>query len=178
MLLYCTIELSDKNKQQIESEILYLFDDHPEYMWYPAINYRINLYSWTNVESDLYEKLKEKMESLLFEMQSFQLYSQEYVVKIGSRIDIFLNFQEGKQYRKLGETINNFFSPQIKFDHIPHIGLARYKIPSKQQYSHLKNQLEKLDTNVEIAVQSVNLAKVTDFGNGDKKYDIIDSIKF
>lgn len=178
MLVSCTIDLSKEVKSQIEKESSTVFDSHPEYLWYDASEYALTLYSWPTVEPDLVDKLSDKLSELLFEQERFALFGFKYVVKIGSRIDVQLEFQEDRRYRALVDSITNFFSPEVKANHVPSIPLARYKIPSKQQYSHLKNQLAKIKSEVELTVDGVSLTKVTDFGNGIRKYEHLRKIQF
>lgn len=178
MLVYCTIDIPQEAKKQIEKESAPVFSLHPEYLWYDADGYAITLYSWPSVEPDLVDKLSDKLSELLFEQERFALFGFKYVVKIGSRIDVQLEFQEDRRYRELVDSITGFFSPDGKANHIPSIPLARYKIPSKQQYSHLKNQLAKIKSEVELSVESVSLTKVTDFGNGIRTYDHLKKIQF
>jgi len=178
MLVSCTIKLPDEVTKQIENETLALFELHPEYLWYDIADYRLTTYFWPDVEIDLFEKLSKKLNDLLFEQRTFTLYGLKYVVKIGSHIDILLQFQEEKRFRALVESVSQYFSPDLEPQVVPFLPIARYKIPSKQQYSHLKNQLAKLKTKAEFSVDSVSLTKTTDFGNGIKKYEDLSMIGF
>lgn len=178
MLVSCTIELPDEVKKQIEKETKVVFDVHPEYLWYDIADYHLTFYSWPDVEADLVDKLSEKLTSLLFEQKHFVLYGLKYVVKISNHIDVVLQFQEDRVYRALVESVASYFSPELKPTFVPLLPIARYKIPSKQQYSHLKNRLEKIKTEVEIPVTTLSLCKVTDFGNGIRKYEELKKIQF
>lgn len=178
MLVSCTINLPEEVRKQIETETSALFKLHPEYLWYDIADYRIILYSWPDVENDLIGKLSEKLHDLLFEQKSFTLYGLKYTVKIGNHIDILLHFQEENIYRALIGSISSYFSPSMEPQAVPFLPIARYKIPSKQQYSHLKNQLAKLETKVEFSVEGISLTKTTDFGNGIKKYEDLSKIGF
>ncbi len=177
MLVSCTIELPEEVKKQIENETRTMFDLHPEYLWYDSTDYRIPIYSWPNVETDLTEKLSDKIATLLFEQKPFTLSGLRYAVKISNRIDIVLQFQEDKKCSDLVESIETYFNQGNSSKYVPLLPVARYKIPSKQQYSHLKNRLEKIKTAVEIPVNSLSLCKVTDFGNGIRKYEDLKTIK-
>ncbi len=178
MLVSCTIELPAEVTKQIEKETKALFNTHPEYLWYDIADYHLTFYSWPNVEPDLVDKLSEKLTILLFEQKQLVLYGLKYVVKISNHIDVALQFQEDRTYRALVESVVNYFSPELKPVFVPLLPIARYKIPSKQQYSHLKNKLEKIKTGVEIPVSAMSLCKVTDFGNGIRKYEELKKIMF
>ncbi len=178
MLVSCTIELPEEVKKQIEKETKVLFNAHPEYLWYDIADYHLTFYSWPNVESDLIDKLTEKLTTLLFEQKQLILYGLKYVVKISNHIEVVLQFQEDRVYRTLVESVVSYFSPELKPAIVPLLSIGRYKIPSKQQYSHLKNKLERIKTEVEIPVNALSLCKVTDFGNGIRKYEELKKICF
>jgi 2'-5' RNA ligase len=178
MLVSCTIDIPEGVKKQIEKETSVVFDAHPEYLWYEVAEYRIPLYQWASVEPDLVEKLSEKVSALLFEQKPLVLYSLKYAVKISSHIDVVLLFQEDRRYRSIVESIVGFFSPEVKPVFVPMLPLARYKIPAKQQYTHLKNTLSKMETKIEVPVDTLSLCKTTDFGNGIRKYQELGKIRF
>lgn len=178
MLVSCTIDVPEIVKKQIEAETAGLFALHPEYLWYDIADFYIPLFQWNDVEPDLVEKLSSKIAELMFEQKKFILYSEKYVVKISNHIDVVLHFQEDRRYRELVKTVSQFFAPELKPSFVPSVPVARYKIPSKQQYSHLKNQLSKIKTEVEVGVDGIGICKVTDFGNGIRKYDRLTNIKF
>lgn len=171
MELCLAINLTDKNKKDIEKETSHLFDDYKEFLWYEPNEYILPIYSWSNVEVDLVEKLSTKIKDSLFDNNTFELFSIKYVVKISSRIEIFLVFQREAKYTRLVRTIEDEFS-QVGIptpDDEARLAIARYKIPSRQQYTHLKNKLEKIETDIHVAVDRVSLFKVTQFGNGAKE---------
>lgn len=176
MLVYCTIELTEDTRRLIEKESEPIFIDHQEFLWYGADNYRVMIYAWQNVETDLVEKLTEKVTELVSNQKPFYMFGLRYAVKIGTRIDIQLDLQEDRNYRDLVESLQAFFNPGVSISSLAHIALARYKIPSKQQYSHIKNQLEKIKTDTEIFVDALSIMKVTQFGNGINKQEEIAKI--
>lgn len=176
MLVYCVIEVPEGIKKQIEEESKTIFNDHKEFLWYDPKYYAIELYVWHDMEDDLVVPLQSKIEDLVGGERPFHLYGLKYAVKIGNHIDIQLDIQDDKSYRNIVKSMSGYFQPDADPQILAHIALARYKIPSKQQYSHLKNQLAKISTNVEIPVDNLTLMKVTQFGNGLKTYEKISSI--
>ncbi|HNQ31761.1 MAG TPA: hypothetical protein PKJ68_04730 [Candidatus Woesebacteria bacterium] len=176
MVVSCTIDIPQETKLLIEHETSSLFELHPEYVWLEPNHYCIPLYTWQDVSVDLIEKLQQKITDVLFEQSAFTLYGLQYKVKISDHIDIVLEFQTDRHYRTLAQAISEFFGEQKTSNAPPMLLLARYKVPSKQQYTHLKNKLSKLVTNTEIAVHHVSLQKVTDFGHGVKTFEHVGSV--
>lgn len=162
------IELSSSTKSKVEDESLKIFNKHKEFLWFDPQEYRIPLFTWSAVEVDMIPKLTEKLEAILFETDRFTIFAHEYVVKISSRIDIFLQFQHEAKFTRLIRTLGDglYGTGRILQEDFPMLAIARYKIPAKQQYSHLKNDLAKLKTEVEIPVESLSLVHVTQFGKG------------
>lgn len=168
MELCFTIELPLAVKDQIGKETIKLFEDYKEFLWYDPQEYRIVLHVLHAVDGELLPKLQEKVEAMLFEVNTIQLFAHAYVIKIASRIDIKLEFQREAHFTRLVRLIADTFAGVgiPGDDNYASVALARYKIPSKQQYSHLKNKLERLETAVELAVTEVTVCKMTEFGKG------------
>lgn len=176
MVVSCTIDIPQETKLLIEHETSSLFELHPEYVWFEPNHYCISLYTWQDVSVDLIEKLEQKIADVMFEQPAFTLYGLQYKVKISDHIDIVLEFQPDRHYRKAVKALGDFFGEKNTISASPILVIARYKVPSKQQYTHLKNKLSKLVTNTEIAVHHVSLQKVTDFGHGVKTYEHVGSV--
>lgn len=176
MVVSCTIDIPKSAQDVIAEETAMLFELHPEYVWFDPKEYHIPVYTWQDVSPDLLHKLTIKIDQLFFDQSQFFLYGAQYIVTITSHIDIALAFQAERSYRQLIRTLHGYFGEQKQTPDNPQLCLARYKIPSKQQYSHLKNKLEKLTTSVELSVDHVSLQKVTDFGHGVKTYETIETI--
>lgn len=178
MELCLAIELTPENKKLIEKESAEIFEDYKEFLWYDPQEYRIPLFTWSKVEEDLVPKLVEKINDVLFETEQFDIFGSDYVVKIGSRIDLYLRFQREAKFTRLVRSLSDAFygSGIASPEDFAMVAIARYKIPAKQQYSHLKNKLEKLKTDVHLDVKTLSVLKITEFGKGAKEGKILASV--
>lgn len=170
------IDPGEKVRTLIAQETRSVYDAHHEYLWYDPTQYSIDIYSWHNVEQDLIDTLIEKVSAILYDIETFTLYGHQYAVRISSRIDIQLEFQHDQHHRRIVRTLTDTFASSAGTLPPPFIPVARYKVPSKQQYSHLKNTLAKIETSVEVPVTSLLMAKVTEFGHGVRRYEMIRDI--
>jgi hypothetical protein len=168
MHVSCTIELPNDQKRLIQSETEQLRQDHAEFHWKPLHDLKIDIVQFPHVEDDLIDSLVQKLEQLTVDVKPFQLFAHEYRVKIAHVIDIQLAFQHLGAYTQMHSMIHGFFHSQPSSHMDPVIQIARYKIPSKQQYKHLKNTLEKCATNVECLVNELVIHKVTFFGKEEQ----------
>jgi hypothetical protein len=179
MEICLAIELSDDQKKLIESETAKLYGDYGEFLWYDTKQYRIVLYAWNGVEKNMLPKLSQKIEDLVFDIDPFIMYSRNYFVSIGAtRIDLHLGFQREAKFTRLMRSLEHclYGSGTASKDDNASISIARYKVPSKQQYMHLKNKLERMATDVIVNVDKLSLVHLTDFGHGAKEGVVLDEI--
>jgi 2'-5' RNA ligase len=163
MHLFCTIELPQEVKDRIADETSLLRCNHPEYDWFPPDRWRITLYYWPHVPNELVLPLQRKVEELTFEERPFVIFGLRYCVFIQNHIEIRLQLQQSNNIKRIGRSLHDYFAGIVSYQSPPYffIPLARYKIPAKQQYSHLKNTLEKISCDFELCVSELSLQKTT-----------------
>lgn len=159
MRLFLAIELSDEIKRKVESDIDALRKDYPDFRWVPWENYHIVIQFFG--ETNSYDKMKKIIEDLVFDKESFYLYSTNVNLFLHNNITIYLNFRREKKLENLAETVKKSLITESKDSKrfIPHLTLARCRIPSKQQYFVLKKRLEKIRVDVEFPVKKIALFK-------------------
>ena len=62
-----------------------------------------------------------------------------------------------KMLEQIVENVRRVFSIADEKEYIPHLTIARYKVPSKQQYLLIKKKLENLNIDLEISVKNISL---------------------
>ena len=70
---------------------------------------------------------------------------------IQNNISIFIDFRREKEIERISESINEV----EKF--VPRLILAKYKIPSKQQYFVIKKRLSNLEVDISFKVNKLSL---------------------
>ncbi len=169
MHISCTIELSAETKQLISQETEALRSEYAAFQWDRPSQYRLELFSLPNIEEDLIPQLIEKIKEMTVDTKPMVLFGFAYQVKITRQIDIQLTCQFLRPYETLVESLYTFFRQRTYTSKDPSIHLAKYRIPSKQQYTHLKNILEKTTTAVEIPINTLTISKMTYFGRGNSE---------
>ncbi len=163
MRLFLAIDIPEHLKENIDRKIYFLKKDYPNFAWVPKENFHITLFFFG--ETEKVEMISKKLNELIYDQQSFHLYITGADLFINKKIVIFLNFSREKKIEELAKKINAVFfpifnpnqqnQPHKKF--IPHLTIARTKIPSKQQYFLLKKKLLSIDINISFPVKEISL---------------------
>ena len=165
MRLFIGIEVPEKIKSKISSEIKELKKRYPTFKWVSEKNFHITLLFLGEVNEKKLEKIKQRLERCTFEAKQFYLFSYSFGLFIHRKIVIYIGFRREKEIEKLAALIRKEFKEYTsKENHkkfIPHITIARARIPSKQQYFVIKKLLSKLTTNFYFKVDRVVLYEST-----------------
>lgn len=159
MRIFLAIDIPDTVKKKLDDQLSELKKDQPFLNWIPSKNYHITLQFYGEVDN--VEKIKKRIENSVYDIPSFYMYSKGASLFIHHKIVLYIDFQRQKTLEELVSRIKPdadtpyHYSQQYKY--VPHLTIARYKIPSKQQYFHLKKKLEQLDIDVEFPVNKVTL---------------------
>jgi 2'-5' RNA ligase len=157
MRLFLAIELPTKAQQIINNSLKELRENYPDFNWVVSENYHVTLYFFGETEKK--EAIIERIKKNIFDQEGFHLYSGYLDFFMKKKIIIFLNFLREKKLEDLVKKINKEFyfdfSQQKKY--LPHLTLARCRIPSKQQYFVLKKRLKQINIVADFPVKKVNL---------------------
>jgi len=143
------IELSDKTKKQIVDQLADFRKLYPQFQWGRIEDYNILVHSFGEF-SDKKSTIK-LLETALYDKNTFYLYSFEVAMTIQNNISIFIDFRREKEIERISESINEV----EKF--VPRLILAKYKIPSKQQYFVIKKRLSNLEVDISFKVNKLSL---------------------
>lgn len=155
--LFLAIEFPEEIKNQIEQQLMPLKRDYPEYTWVPKHNYHVLIHHFGELPETRLEKVTQKIQDALYDTPSFYLYSYGTDLFLSKKIDLYVNFQREKKLEELESKIAQQFVSNINYKYTPHLSIARYKLPSKQQYYLLKKKLHNIEINTEFEVKSLAL---------------------
>lgn len=156
MRLFLAIDLPKKTKKDLSDQISQLKLDKPDFQWVTQDNYHVTLFYYG--ETNDLEEIKKELKDIFYDQESSHLYSAKVDLFMSKKILIYLGFSREKKIEKLEEKIRQKFSSfqkEVKF--IPHLTLARCRIPSKQQYFVLKKKLSKLNVEINFPVKKLTL---------------------
>lgn len=156
MKMMLKIELTDETRNQIIDQLSDFRKLYPQFQWEKTENYNILVHSFgefANKKSTI-----EKIESALFDKNLFYLYSFEVALTIGNNIVLFMNFRREKEIERISESIKEITTTMESSEkYEPKLLLAKYKIPSKQQYFVIKKRLSNLEVDISFKVNKLSL---------------------
>lgn len=156
MKLLLKIELADETKKQIVDQLADFRKLYPQFQWEKIENYNILVHSFGEFSDR--KLIISKLEVALFDKNTFYLYGFEFALTIQNNITIYLDFNREKEIERISERIREL-SPSMESSekYIPRLTLAKYKIPSKQQYFVIKKRLSNLDIDLSFKVSRLSL---------------------
>ena len=155
MRVFLAIDLPPTAKLQLDDQISSLKKEYAAFNWVAKDNFHITLHFFGEIDNIV--KIKDKIEQAVYDVSSFSLYSLGAGLFLNSKIVLFVNFKREKTLEDLvTKTKKNLhIEDPIKF--IPHLTIARAKIPSKQQYLHLKKKLQRLHIDIFFPIKKIYL---------------------
>lgn len=150
------IELSDETRQQIVDQMADFRKLYPQFQWEKVENYNIPVHSFGEFSDK--KSIIEKIETALFDKKLFYLYSFEVALTIGNNIVLYMDFRREKEIERISESIKGLTSRMESPEkYAPRLTIAKYKIPSKQQYFVIKKRLSNLEVDVSFKVNKLSL---------------------
>ena len=170
MRLFLAIDLPVKIKEKISNMIKNLKQEYQDFRWVSENNYHMTIYFFE--ENCSLNNMEEKIKRAIFDIYPFYLYSSQGQLFIRKKVLLYLGFRKNKELEKMASNIIKTFSPKKKIKFIPHLTLARYRIPSKQQYFVIKKKMKDLDIDLEFKVKKLTLFNCINY-NTKPEYKII-----
>ncbi|MDO8609433.1 MAG: hypothetical protein Q7R95_02710 [bacterium] len=166
MKIYLGIKIPDEVKQSIDEQLESLKKDYPQFNWITKEQYHLNLHFFGDF--DEVKTLKNQLEHLLFDQESFYLYGFNFQMFMDQKITIYMTFIREKRLEKIAEIIkNNFYIPGSKPGiFIPQLNVARTKIPSKQQYFVMQKKIAKLSIDISFPVKKLYIFESANINHG------------
>lgn len=155
MRLFLAIDIPDIVKRKIDNQLAEIKKDYPQFSWTARNNFHITL-RFYGERNNPYTIIKE-LSQLTFDQPAFYLYSAGVDLFINHKIVIYLTFHKEKKLITLEKKIRDSTVNNNTKKFIPHLSLARYRIPSKQQYLLIKKKLSRLHINTSFLVSELVL---------------------
>ena len=150
------IELSDETRKQIVEQLADFRKLYPQFQWEKIENYHILVHSFGEFSDK--KSSNKLLETALYDKNIFYLYSFEVALTIGNNIVLYLDFRREKEIERINERIRELSSSmQSSEKYVPRLLLAKYKIPSKQQYFVIKKRLSNLEVDISFKVNKLSL---------------------
>lgn len=163
MRLFLAVAIPEETISELHNMYEELKRDYPEFNWVPEKNYHVTISFLGERSEDKMPYIIEAIERSTFDIQPTRLFALETGMFVHHGIILRLAFSRNKDLEKIRERTVELFSMErendMKKKYLPHITLARYKLPSKQQYFHLRKKLQKINSTIEFPVHQIHLYK-------------------
>lgn len=157
MKTFFAVEIPAAIRKIIQQQISPIQKDYPDFNWVPLENYHITVFYIGEVNSDKIHHIVEHVERTIFDIKPTHMFSLGADLFIHKTIIPYINFQRNKTIEDLHKRFTDLFEDKKTQKYMPHLTVARHKIPSKQQYFHLKKKLQKLELEFDFPVSEIHL---------------------
>ncbi len=158
MRVFLAIDPNEEIQKEIFRQVAPIWDDYQEFTWIPPEKYHITVqFIGDVVQEQKLVQMEKIIGELTYDIPRFTLYAHMADVLINQRITLYIEFYKDNNLEKLVRRLQDSLAIIPTYRYMPHITLAKYKIPSKQQYQHLKKKIQKLPLDIAIEVDSVHL---------------------
>jgi|GEM_PF-711522 len=164
MKLFLGITLPQEVRQALQTGHASLRSDYPYYEWVDEAQYHITVADLGERSEHKMPIIKEAIEQSTFDIPRTRMYSIRTSVFQREGIEVYQGFAKNKEIESIRARLVDLFSVshenKMREKFTPHTIVARYKLPSKQQYLHLKKKLSRMKVDLEFEVREVHLFEV------------------
>jgi 2'-5' RNA ligase len=157
MRTFLAIDIPNDVKEAIQEKIDPLMQEYRNINWTPPENYHITLHFFGIVPDEKIKPLGDRIEDCLFDAESFPIKLRSGGIFMRNSIVLHVNTYRSKKAEEVVKKIHTDLGIDEVRSFVPHISIARHKIPSKQQYLLLKKKLMALSFEEEFRVDEVHL---------------------
>lgn len=158
MRLFLAIDLPTSIKESLHTSYLQsIQQEHPYLNWVPMQNYHVTVQFFGELGEDKLKAFTTRIRDCLFDASAFELSFLTGGVFIRHNIVLYVDFYRQKKLEHIAQRIREDLDLRDSPKYIPHITIARYKKPSKQQYFLLKKTLEQTKIDLQFEVTHLTL---------------------
>ena len=170
---FLAIDLPENIKNAVRDKFANIQKRHQILNWVDVERYHINLFFFKD-KSKTKEDIVSAIENGIFDKDPFSLKFNTGVITAYdtlSLMTISLSAHYKKPLKHIREAIEDSIESEYRAIYEPHVVIATSKIPSKQQYFHLKNIIEKINAeNISFDVENLTLYEMDDTKSKSNQY--------
>lgn len=155
MRTFLAIDLPQKIKKSLHSQLGKLYKEYPDIRWVSPENFHVTLHFFGEIGDPKREI--EHIEESIYDVPSFHLYSSEAGLFIRHKITLYVEFQRNKTLERLVKAVREKLQLPHDKRFVPHLTIGRYRIPSKQQYLLMKKKLKNLQIDIDFEINTIIL---------------------
>ena len=174
MRLFLGIDLPADQKIALYKEIVTLAKKYPQFNWIHPDTYHATLQFYGDVDDE--ERLIHIIQSVVYETKRFHLYGRSIDLFPTQELVLHMTYLRQHAIDDIVDALELAYPSFIKQrSFVFHTSIARAKRSSKQQYFHLRKQLDAIDVNIEFEVKTLTL-----FASGKamegRKYHVVKEV--
>jgi 2'-5' RNA ligase len=171
MRLFLGIKIPEDQQIVLYKEILPLAKKYPQFHWVQPETYHATLQFYGDVEDET--KLVEMIQSVVYDKKKFHLYGRSIDLFPTQELVLHMAYVRQHAIDTIVDELEAAYPSFIKQrSFVFHTSIARAKRSSKQQYFHLRKQLDHMTVSVAFEVAALTL-----FASGKnmegRKYQVI-----
>lgn len=171
MRLFLGIDLPEKQKEKLYETVLPLIKKYPQYNWVHPDNYHATLQFYGEVD-DVNELVK-RIDQVLYDKETFYLYGLGIDLFPSQELVLHMTYRREKKIDGIVDELEAAYPSFVKQrSFVFHTTIARAKRSSKQQYLHLRKQLDAIEVDIDFKVSKLTLLASSKNWEG-RKYEII-----
>ncbi len=171
MRLFLGIDLPEKQKEKLYETVLPLIKKYPQYNWVHPDNYHATLQFYGEVD-DVNELVK-RIDQVLYDKETFYLYGLGIDLFPSQELVLHMTYRREKKIDGIVDELEAAYPSFVKQrSFVFHTTIARAKRSSKQQYLHLRKQLDAIEVDIDFKVSKLTLFASSKNWEG-RKYEII-----
>ena len=155
MRLFLAVELPKELKLSLYSQLEEFRNMYPDFSWVDPDNYHMTVFFFG--ESLRQKEISDRLRELFYDQESFRVYAQNVDLFIQNKLTIFTGFKRVKELESIVEKIKKDTGIDDRRKFVPHLTIARYRVPSKQQYFVIRKRIDKISIDLEFEVRHLTL---------------------
>ncbi len=171
MRLFLGINLPDPQKEKLYKTVLPLIKKYPSFNWVHPDNYHATLQFYGEVDGT--NDLVKRIDEVLYDKETFYLYGLGIDLFPSQELVLYMTYRRQKKIDEIVDALEATYPSFVKQrSFVFHTTVCRAKRSSKQQYLHLRKQLDAMDADIEFEVDKLTLFASSKNWEG-RKYEII-----
>lgn len=167
MRLFLGIELPQTQRESLYQQLLPLIKKYPYFKWTHPDTYHATFQFFGDVED--VEILKESIRTTLFDKERFTLYGMGLGMFQTTELILHMTYQREKKIDEIVRSLEATYPTFVKQrEFVFHTRIGRAPRSSKQQFFHLRKQLEKTEIDISYPVNSLTLFSSSKNSEGRK----------
>lgn len=158
MRLFLAIDIPEHIKDTLDQQLEPLRREYGDMNWIPKKHFHITTLYLGDIPGGV-EAVRPNIEQAVFYAEPFSMITLTGGVWIHRSLTLYLDFYRVKQLDALVGHIDEAFQYERDLKYIPHLTIGKARIPSKQQYHHLKKKLENFKPDLEFEIDELTLFK-------------------